>query len=268
MSIREAFDFLIQWHLTEQCNLRCTHCYQEDTKTDELSLPEIKEAIAEISDMFSAWAGRYEVAFSPSFNITGGEPFLRKDLFEILSEIRGRGYDVYVLTNGTLIQEGRARTLKDLGVKGVQVSLEGPEEMHEMVRGKGSFAASLRGIRHLLDAGLRVTVNTTLSAINADHFMKLAELSTGLGVQRLGFLTLRPSGRGAGLVNSMLSKEEVRKLYERISSLSPNGIEFVTGDPLATQMKTALERGKDSGSVPAGGCAAGVSGLTFLSDGA
>jgi len=267
MSVREAFDFLIQWHLTEQCNLRCTHCYQEDTKTGELSLSEIKETITEISEMFSAWAGRYEVAFSPSFNITGGEPFLRKDLFEILSEIRGHGYDVYVLTNGTLIDEGRAKALKELGVKGVQVSLEGPEEVHEMVRGKGSFAASIRGIRHLLDAGLRVTVNTTLSAINAEHFTKLAGLSASLGVQRLGFSRLVPSGRGAGLVNSMLSKEEVRKLYEKISSLSPSGLEFVTGDPVATQMKTSLEQGKNSGSVPAGGCAAGVSGLTFLPDG-
>jgi radical SAM protein with 4Fe4S-binding SPASM domain len=267
MSVRESFDFLIQWHLTEQCNLRCTHCYQEDTKTGELSLPEIKETITEISEMFSAWAERYEVAFSPSFNITGGEPFLRKDLFDILREIRGRGYDIYLLTNGTLIDESRARALKELEVKGVQVSLEGPEETHRMIRGKGSFAASLRGIRHLLDAGLRVTVNTTLSAINAEHFIKLAELSAGLGVQRLGFSRLVPSGRGAGLVNSMLSREVVRKLYERISSLSPNGLEFVTGDPVATQMKTSLERGKDSGSIPAGGCAAGVSGLTFLPDG-
>jgi radical SAM protein with 4Fe4S-binding SPASM domain len=267
MSVREAFDFLIQWHLTEQCNLRCTHCYQEETKTGELSLPEVKETITEISEMFSAWAGQYEMALSPSFNITGGEPFLRKDLFEILSEIRGRGYDVFVLTNGTLIDESRARSLKELGIKGVQVSLEGPEEIHKMIRGKGSFALSLQGIRHLLDAGLRVTVNTTLSAINAEHFMKLAELSASLGVQRLGFSRLVPSGRGAGLVNSMLSKEEVRKLYERISSLSPNGLEFVTGDPVATQMKTSLERGKDSGSIPAGGCAAGVSGLTFLPDG-
>jgi len=267
MSVREAFDFLIQWHLTEQCNLRCRHCYQGDPKTEELSLPEIKETITEISEMFSAWAERYEVAFSPSFNITGGEPFLRKDLFEILREIRGCGYDIFLLSNGTLIDAGRARALRDLGVKGVQVSLEGPEEIHEMIRGKGSFAGSLRGIRHLLDAGMRVTVNATLSAINAEHFLKLAELSSHLGVQRLGFSRLVPSGRGAGLVNSMLSKEEVRKLYERIFSLSPNRLEFVTGDPVATQMKTPSKMRKDSGSMPAGGCAAGVSGLTFLPDG-
>jgi MoaA/NifB/PqqE/SkfB family radical SAM enzyme len=267
MSISETFDFLIQWHLTERCNLRCTHCYQEDTKTDELSLPEIKETIAEISEMFSAWGERYNVAFSPSFNITGGEPFLRKDLFDILSEIRGRGYDIYLLTNGTLIDEGRARALKEVGVKGVQISMEGPEEIHEMIRGKGSFAASLQGIRHLLDAGVRVTMNTTLSTINAGHFLDLTELSFRIGVQRLGFSRLVPSGRGAGLVKSMLSKGEVRTIYEKMFSLSPNGLEFVTGDPVATQMKAFGEKSRDSGSIPAGGCAAGVSGLTFLPDG-
>jgi MoaA/NifB/PqqE/SkfB family radical SAM enzyme len=91
MSVREAFDFLIQWHLTERCNLSCSHCYQEGTKTGELTLPDIKETVTEISEMFSAWTERYGVAVSPSFNITGGEPFLRKDLFDILSEIRERG---------------------------------------------------------------------------------------------------------------------------------------------------------------------------------
>ncbi len=264
MSVREAFDFLIQWHLTERCNLRCTHCYQEDTKIDELSLPEIKETISEISEMFSAWTARYAVALSPSFNITGGEPFLRKDLFDILGEIQGRGYDIFLLTNGTLIDEGRARALKDVGVKGVQISMEGPEDIHETIRGKGSFAASVRGIRHLLDAGMRVTMNTTLSSINAGHFLDLTELSSSLGVQRLGFSRLVPSGRGAGLVKSMLSKGEVRTIYEKIFSLSPKGLEFVTGDPVATQMKTPAENRTDSGSIPAGGCAAGVSVLTLL----
>jgi MoaA/NifB/PqqE/SkfB family radical SAM enzyme len=267
MSVREAFDFLIQWHLTERCNLSCSHCYQEGTKTGELTLPDIKETVTEISEMFSAWTERYGVAVSPSFNITGGEPFLRKDLFDILSEILVRGYDIFLLTNGTLIDESRARALKKIGVKGVQISMEGPEEVHEMIRGKGSFAASLRGIRHLLDAGVRVTMNTTLSSINAGHFLDLTELSSRLGVQRLGFSRLVPSGRGAGLVNSMLSKGDVRTIYGKIFSLSPNGLEFVTGDPVATQMKMTSEKLKDAGSIPAGGCAAGVSGLTFLPDG-
>jgi len=78
MTINQAHDFFIQWHLTERCNLRCTHCYQTGKETDELSLWEIKATISEIDEMFRAWSETYGLEFSPSFNITGGEPYYMK----------------------------------------------------------------------------------------------------------------------------------------------------------------------------------------------
>src|SRR5512143_1333173 len=142
MSTHEPFEFFIQWHLTEACNLRCRHCYQGERATGEMSLPEIKAVIGEVSDMIDDWSGAYDLAFSRSMNITGGEPFLWPDLFEVLGLVSGRGFDVYLLTNGTLVNRERALRLAELGVKGVQVSIEGPEEVHDSIRGTGSFAAS------------------------------------------------------------------------------------------------------------------------------
>ena len=266
MSITHDIDFLIQWHLTERCNLRCSHCYQTGSSGDELSLSEVKEVISEIAETFRSWSASYDIAVTPGFNITGGEPFLSEHFFAVLENLRDHGFAVYVLSNGTLICREKARLMARSGVSGVQVSVEGPEHIHDRIRGKGSFAASVRGVQHLLDAGLEVTLNTTLSDINADSFMEMVGLAQSQGVQRLGFSRLVPSGRGRELMKHMLPKERVRDLYERITAADTAGLEIVTGDPVASQMRAALDVGVE-GDVPVGGCAAGVSGMTILPDG-
>ncbi len=265
MPVTSGHDFFIQWHLTERCNLRCTHCYQSGHRTDELSFAEIRDVTAEVSDMLAAWSGMYGIEFSPSFNITGGEPFLRDDLFDIVDHLDKRGFALYLLTNGTLIDREGAARLAMSCVKGVQVSIEGPEEIHDGIRGKGNFAASLRGISFLLDAGITVTLNATLSEINADHLPAMVSLASSVGAHRLGFSRLVPSGRGAGLIEKMIGRERIRKIYGEIFSLKPEHLEIVTGDPIASQLPA--EVGGDQGAVPRGGCAAGLSGLTFLPDG-
>lgn len=277
MAVQRDFDFLIQWHLTERCNLRCTHCYQGEASGRELSLEEVREGIAEVADLFALWQDRYGVSLSPSFNITGGEPFLRNDLSDILAELNRRAYDVYVLTNGTLVNRERARMLADRGVKGVQVSIEGPDDIHDSIRGAGSFDRSADGIEHLLDAGLKVTLNVTLSRLNAGCLKGLIAFASHMGVQRLGFSRLVPSGRGSALIPHMLTPGEVKELYAKLFALDLRRLEIVTGDPVATQMRALSQTRKNNknrkkngsdGTIALGGCAAGVSGLTFLPDGA
>ena len=265
MTLTKNFDFLIQWHLTERCNLRCRHCYQTGTAGNELTLAEIREVLAELTDMLAAWQEAHGVSFSPGFNITGGEPFLRSDFFDILAEIAASGYDQFVLSNGTLIDETKAARLAELNVAGVQVSMEGPKEVHEAIRGTGSFSAAVAGVKNLLRAGLPVTLNVTLSRLNASHMPGMVALATELGVQRLGVTRLVPSGRGTALIEQMLTTQEVHDLYEELFALSVPGLEIVTGDPVAAQM--GISAGTDQGCTPYGGCAAGVSGLTILADG-
>ncbi|GBE00150.1 antilisterial bacteriocin subtilosin biosynthesis protein AlbA [bacterium BMS3Abin07] len=266
MSITREFDFLIQWHLTERCNLRCSHCYQSGLHGEELSFGELKNALDEISQTLTIWADNYEIAFVPSMNITGGEPFLFENLFETLEYVRLKGFEMYILSNGTLATREKAEQLRELGVKGVQVSIEGPETVHERIRGKGTFASSLRGVNHFLNAGLEVTLNMTLSALNAESFPDIKDLASSLGVQRLGFSRLVPSGRGKDMLNYMLTKDKVKDLYSVISSMRENGLEIVTGDPVASQSFFAFHP-EDDDSTPMGGCAAGVSGMTIMPDG-
>jgi radical SAM protein with 4Fe4S-binding SPASM domain len=266
MPISDPQDFFIQFHLTERCNLRCRHCYQTGGHTAELSLAEIIEVLDEVAEMLADWRAAYGLEFSPSFNVTGGEPFLREELFEIIAAMTARGFATYLLTNGTLIDKTRAQRLAGLGVKGVQVSLEGPAEIHDQIRGAGSFAASRQGIGQLLAAGLTVTLNATLSEMNAGYFREMVEYAGQLGVQRLGFSRLVPSGRGLGLLDRMLAPARLSEIYAEIFAMAPQGLEIVTGDPVASRLRGG-DGCEDLGSVATGGCAAGLSGLTLLPDG-
>jgi radical SAM protein with 4Fe4S-binding SPASM domain len=265
MATNEPFDFFVQWHVTEKCNLACRHCYQDGRRADELSFLEIKKTVAETSDMIDAWSDAYGTAFSRSMNITGGEPLLRPDLFEILAEIKQRKFAVYLLTNGVLLNAKHAAKLAELGVDGVQVSIEGAEEVHDTIRGKGSFAASKKGIRHLVDAGLTVTLNVTLSRINVSSLKEVVAFGSRVGARRIGFSRLVPSGKGAALLAQMLGPEQVKELYASLRDVKIDGLELVTGDPVASQMKLPVEG--DAGNVAVSGCAAGVSGLTILPNG-
>ena len=114
---------------------------------------------------------------------------------------------------------------------------------------------------------LKITINVTLSEMNADSFKDMVSLASDLGVSRLGFSRLVPSGRGLTMLTRMLTREKLKAVYETIFSLETPGLEIVTGDPVASQLSEETPENAD-GSFPEGGCAAGVSGLTLLPDGA
>ncbi len=265
MSTSRPFEFFVQWHLTENCNLWCRHCYQGERGTDELSTAQVKNVIREVSDMIDAWSEAYEVSFSRSMNITGGEPFLRSDLSLILAEVARRGFEIFLLTNGTLVTQERAQQLADIGVRGVQVSMEGPEEIHDEIRGKGSFTAAAAGIEALVDAGLEVTLNVTLSRLNASSIKQVVAYGSHAGVRKIGFSRLVPAGKGRFLVSQMLMPSELKTLYQSLLSLEIKALQIVSGDPIASQLK--LRRNGDSGSRAISGCSAGVSGITILPNG-
>ncbi len=265
MAITRGFDFVIQWHLTERCNLHCRHCYQTSATGIDLPLPVVQEVMAEIADMFAAWEESCGMTITPSFNITGGEPFLRDDIFAILHEIGRRRFAMFILTNGTLVDGNTAAKLAEAGVAGVQVSVEGTEDTHDAIRGRGSFAAAMKGVGHLRAAGLPVTLNITVSRLNVGDVPVMVELAAALGVPRLGIARFVPAGRGAAMAGEMLGREELRELYEQLLVASIPGLDIVTGDPLATQL-LAGNIGP-AGPIPCGGCAAGVSGLTIMADG-
>lgn len=230
-----------------------------------MTFSEIRSTAEEAAGMIREWSDRFEIHFKPSMNITGGEPFFRKDLLDILACIKQLGFQVFLLTNGTLIDRGRARALADIGVDGVQVSMEGAGDIHDHIRGKGSFRAAAEGVRRLVDSGLDVTLNMTLSVLNLEHVNSLIAFASDGGAKRVGFSRLVPSGQGSALIDRMLTKEQLKELYTRLPGPEAKGPAVVTGDPLASGFSKPSS--VVHGNVAVSGCAAGVAGLTILPDG-
>jgi len=260
-----SFDFFIQWHLTERCNLRCRHCYQGRRRVQEMTLDELKREIDGATDMFKAWEEEHGIQVSPSIHFTGGEPFLYNGLWEVIGHSKGKGYGVALMTNGCLIKMDEAQRAFDLNLSDIQVSLEGPPDLHDSIRGKRSFAAAAKGVEQLVTAGNRVSANVTLSRLNVDAIEKTVEIAKGMGFYGIGFSRMVPCGSGKALLVSLLTSQELKSAYEKVISLNHPSFEVVSGDPLAgTLLDTKIPYGCN---LTLSGCSAGFSGVTITSDG-
>jgi radical SAM protein with 4Fe4S-binding SPASM domain len=261
----KEFQFFIQWHLTERCNLRCRHCYQGRGRSAEMTADEVKREIDGATRMFQAWEQEHGMRVSPSVHFTGGEPFLYEGLWDVVAYARAKGYGVAVMTNGCLITEEDAQRAFDLGISDIQVSLEGPPNLHASIRGKGSFNAAAKGVEYLVAAGNKVSANVTLSRINVNKIGKTTEIAKEMGFNSIGFSRVVPCGRGKAFIDHLLTPQELRSAYQEIVSLNSPSFKVLSGDPLAG---TLSENNLPSGcSLTLSGCSAGFSGITLTSDG-
>jgi len=230
-----------------------------------MTADEVKQEIDGASEMFQAWEKEHGILVSPSIHFTGGEPFLYKGLWDVISYSREKGYGVAMMTNGSLITKQDAREASRLGVSDIQISLEGPQGLHDSIRGAGSFAAATKGVKLLIGAGNRVSANVTLSRLNADRIEETTEVAKGMGFYGIGFSRVVPCGRGKSLLDNLLSPQEVKAAYQKINSLNRPAFEVISGDPLAGRL---LEAKPTSGcNLTLSGCSAGFSGVTITSDG-
>ena len=169
---------VFQWHITHACNLRCTHCYQDDY---QYSMP--SKELFSILDKYTTFV--HQNNYLGQINLTGGEPLLHPDFFSLASEIKKRGFRLGILTNGTLIDDQLADQLRDLHPVFVQISLDGTRRQHDAIRGKGAFQKALRGIRLLKSRGIRVLVSFTAQKENLSSFPELARICRFYRVDKL-----------------------------------------------------------------------------------
>ncbi|MEO1784950.1 radical SAM protein [Thermodesulfobium sp. 4217-1] len=253
--------FTVQIHITERCNLNCRHCYQENEISDEMSLKEIEDITEEIFEVVHDWAEKSQITFLPNINLLGGEVFVRRDWEEILDFFSKEHIEYYILTNATLIDRDVARKLKDYHVSAVQVSLDGPEKIHDYIRGQGSFEKAVIGINNLIENEIDVTLNTTISKINYESFQDLFQVAKSLQVSGLVFSRLVPTGHSQDSKDLILSKEELRSIYNFVKENNKiSDFKVNTGDPIASLYIDC------ESTYGFGGCAAGFAGITVLSD--
>jgi radical SAM protein with 4Fe4S-binding SPASM domain len=261
----KTFDFFLQWHLTERCNLRCRHCYQGRKRVPEMTPGEVKQEIDGATEMFQAWEDEHGISVSPSIHFTGGEPLLYQGLWDVLTYARGKGFGVAMMSNGCLITREDAEKMFGVGISDVQISLEGPPVLHDSIRGKGSFSKAAKGVESLVSAGNRVSANVTLTRLNADRIEETVKVARGMGFYGIGFSRMVPCGRGKELLDSFLTPQEIRDAYQKVVALNHPSFEVVSGDPLAGML---MESTTPVGcNLTLGGCSAGFSGVTITSDG-
>lgn len=204
--------FTLQWHITHRCNLRCSHCYQDDYTAFES-----RESLALVLDQYEALLNAH--GYKGYLNITGGEPLTHPALFWLLREAGKRGIVTAVLTNGTLIGKREALKLKTCGVDYVQVSLDGTENAHDGIRGKGSFVQAIAGIRALRAQNIFVTVSFTAQKQNLRELPKLARFCRDNDVNKLWFdRVVIPESEDKQHIS--LSADDFIKLSRRAATLN------------------------------------------------
>lgn len=213
--------FHMVWLATDACNARCLHCSSNSFRrtADELTTSEVFRLIDEL-----AAAGVVDLA------ISGGEPLLRKDLFEIIAHARGHGLSVGVGSNGTTLTPAHAVRLRDLGINRYQVSLDGLAASHDALRRwPGLFDKVLRTIALAREAGLRTHICCTINRLNAGELEELSQLVAGLGVQRINWSRFVPTGRGTSDLDLTEAEwESVLRLCIRLRDRYRGRLEMVT----------------------------------------
>lgn len=196
---------LVAWETTRNCNLACIHCRASATRgpySDELDRAEAFRLLDQI-----AAVGR------PIIILTGGEPLLRADIFDIARYGTARGLRMVMAVNGTLVTPVVVEKMAAAGIQRVSVSLDGADPAsHDSFRKvDGAFEETLKGIQLLKEGGLEFQINTTITRTNLDQIPKIHELAANLGAVAHHIFLLVPTGRGKYIVDQEINAAEYEK---------------------------------------------------------
>ncbi|MDQ1278372.1 MAG: AdoMet-dependent heme synthase [Thermodesulfobacteriota bacterium] len=204
---------MVAWEVTRSCNLACAHCRASAVcgpYEGELDTAACRRLIDEIA------------AFShPVIILTGGEPLLRPDIWEIAAYGSGKGLRMVMATNGTLVTEDIAKKMLAAGIRRVSVSLDDPDAVsHDLFRRvPGAFAGTMCGIEAMRRAGMEFQINTTITKDNLAHIEDIHDLALKSGAAALHIFLLVPTGRARELAEQEISAEQYERtlewLYER-----------------------------------------------------
>ncbi len=250
--------FYLQLHITDKCNLKCRHCYEEtnrDSAENLLRSAEILNILEQFRNFINILHMKGKVYF------TGGEPILNPMLYRYISKASSLNLCTMVLSNGTLIDQFRASELSKAGTRIVQISIDGLEETHDFIRGKGSFRKALKGLDCCQNAGINTIVMTTLNRKNMNELEGIIRLCIKHNIPRFSLGRLVPIGNGIELFEQVLTKNELLKIFKKIQHFKKkfrNSIHISIHDPLWLTYK---------GHKNSYGCSAGIRGICIIENG-
>lgn len=184
----------LTWEVTGRCNLKCRVCYNDfkNICRQEISGREVDDLMDQLAEC------------RPLFvSLTGGEPLIRHDIEYIVSGLSERGIETHIATNGTIYNEDLLFRLKEKGLAGIQVSVDGFSDAHDAIRGGGVYKKAVKTLKFLIDNGFYAKVGTIVTKLNLYDLPGLTDFFYNLGVKKLGVFRFIPTGRGG--INSELS---------------------------------------------------------------
>ncbi|MBI4678643.1 MAG: radical SAM protein [Elusimicrobia bacterium] len=213
----------IAWEVTGRCNLACIHCRAwpagaGPSQAQAGLLP--PEGAARPPDYTAAEAKALidDIASycKPVLVLSGGEPLLRPDLFEIARHGTDRGLRMALATNGTLVTDECCRRINEAGIRIVSLSFDGPTaEVHDDFRRQpGAFAGTLLAAEAFKRHGIEFIVNSSFTKRNQPHIAAVCRLAKSLGAKAWYLFMVVPAGRGADLLQELIGKEDYEGILE------------------------------------------------------
>lgn len=207
---------MVAWEVTRSCNLACVHCRasaEYGPYAGELTTGEGLRLLDEIAALSK-----------PVIILTGGEPLLRQDIFEIAAYGDRKGLRMVMATNGTLVTKEIAGKMLRSGIKRVSISIDGMDaKSHDAFRNvPGAFAGALAGIEALKEAGMEFQINTTITKTNLDQLPDMMDLAVRLGAAAHHIFLLVPTGRGKEMAEQAISPQEYEKTLNWFHEASLN----------------------------------------------
>jgi GeoRSP system radical SAM/SPASM protein len=220
----------INWAVTNRCNFGCRHCYSRSDTSVELDFETLCGLIKKTAE-----------AKVFSVNFGGGEPLLRKDLFDIARHASALGLAVSMNSNGFFIDKDTALRLKESGFKKVGISIDSPRaEAHDNFRGiTGSHEKAVRALGHLKEAGIKTSISSVICKINIDDIEALVALAISAGVDNINFHNFKCSGLGYTNRDALdLDPEQWRAFYLLASELKKrtHSVDISLEDPIIASL--------------------------------
>jgi AdoMet-dependent heme synthase len=233
----------VNWAITNRCNFGCRHCYSRSDTSRELEFGILCALIEKVS--------RAKVF---SVNFGGGEPLLRKDIYELAEHATGLGLAVSMNSNGFMIDKTVAGRLREAGFKKVGISIDSPSPgVHDDFRGmKGCHAKAVAALGHLNDAGIETSISSVVCKININDIDALVEQAIALSAGTLNFHNFKCSGLGYTNKDTLdLSPEEWKDFYLRAASLKERtaNLHISLEDPIIASLGKAQTDSLVKGSV-------------------